>query len=673
MFFSCRTLKLTQNVPPKSIFGVQFVSTLSNLKPFNSKLSNYMRNGLVEAAEIMFDEMPHRNTVTWNAMVRGYFQNGISDKAINFYNRMPVRDIFSYNTMISGLMHCGDVKGAEKVFECMGDRDVVTWNTMISGYVNHGMMDDAVRVFNEMPEKDVVSWNLVIAGLMKIKEVDLAEHYFKEITAPDVASWTIMIKGLLNVGRIVEARQYFDSMPVRDVQAWETMMVGYLDNGYIEIAEALFHKMPNKDSSCWNEIINGLVSAGKVTDAMKLFHEMPQKHERLWNLILLCLIRNGLVREAHAFLEKYCLSDAVAWTNVIIGYFELGEVKNSIKLFESMPIRDTTAWNATIFGLGENDLMEDGARLFIRMIQEGNKPDEATFTSVFVVCSSMASLNLGNQTHALAIKAGLDDFTPVGNAIINMYFRCGSMESAFFQFSVMSCHDIISWNSIICGSAYHGKAEKSLAMFENMRLTDVKANQVTFVGVLSACSHAGLVEQGKSYFHAMKNDYSLLPLAEHYTCVVDLLGRFGLIDDALHILDQMKADGFEVPASVWGALLGACRMHKNLKVGEVAGERMLELEPSNSGMYMMLAEMFLSDGRRRDAEKMWVRMKDEGVKKQPGCSWIESKNSSHIFLSGDRTHPECFRIACVLELLYSEMGARTSTLGDSSFFDFEVS
>lgn len=631
-----------------------------------------MKNGLVEEAHNLFDRMPQRSTVTWNAMIRGCFQNGVSEKARLLYNEMPVRDIVSYNTMISGLMQCGDVKGAEEVFQLMEERDVVSWNSMISGYVSNGIVDEAVQMFYQMPVKDVVSWNLVTAGLLKINKLSLAEKLFKEMPARDVASWTIMIKGFLSAGLIVNARECFDDMPEKDLEAWNTIMVGYIDNGCVEIAEGLFHKMPQKGLNSRNELINGFVSVGRITDAMRSFNEMPQKSEKSWKLILLSIIRNGRVREAHALLEKYPFGDVVSRTNLIIGYFEMDEVKNAIKLFELTPDRDTTVWNATIFGLGETDYFEDGVKLFMRMKEEDLIQDEATFTSILVLCSNMSSLNLGEQTHALVVKEGMDAFVSVCNAIINMYFRCGSMYYALRIFSYMLCHDIISWNSVICGLAHHGYGKKALEMFENMRLRDVKPNQITFVGVLSACSHGGLVEQGKYYFQAMKTEYILLPMCEHYTCIVDLLGRFGLIDEAMSILEQMRLDRIEIPASVWGALLGACRMHKNFKLGEIAGERILDIEPSNSGVYIILAEMYLANGRRKDAERMWVRMKNEGVKKQPGCSWIELNGSSYIFLAGDRTNPQFSRVLRILELMYGEMEKGFFARGVSSYLDTEV-
>ncbi|KAK9905209.1 hypothetical protein M0R45_000404 [Rubus argutus] len=288
------------------------------------------------------------------------------------------------------------------------------------------------------------------------------------------------------------------------------------------------------------------------------------------------------------------------------------------------------------------------------MKESGPSPDKATFTSVLAICSDLSTLHLGRQTHAHIVKAGFGDIVSVSNAMVTMYARCGNMDSALLEFSFMPSRDVISWNSIICGYAHHGNGEIALEMFERMRSTDVDPNPITFLNVLSACSHAGLVDQGKYYFDMMRYTYFLQPTTEHYTCIVDLFGRFGLIDEAMSFLDKMKADGSEIPASVWGALLGACRIHKNIEVGEIAGERVLDIEPGNSGVYLILAEMYLSNGRR-DAGRIKARMKAKGVKKQPGCSWIEVNNIGYVFLSGDKSHPKCSWICNMLELLYTEI------------------
>ncbi|XP_073308895.1 uncharacterized protein [Primulina huaijiensis] len=633
-----------------------------DLKPFNSKISKFMKIGLVDEARELFDEMPRKNAVTYNAMIRGYFQNGFFESAVYLYNQMPFHDIFSYNTMICGLMCNGDVKGAEEIFERMGYQDVVTWNSMISGYVNNGLMDDAVRVFNQITLKAVVSWNLLIGGLVKIKEFRKAEELFRIMGVRDIASWTIMLKARLEAGGLVEAREFFQDMPIKDVQAWNTMINGYLKNRSVEIAEGLFQKMPEKDWTSWITMIDGLVSNGRINNALRLFNEMPQKCEKTWNSILLALVRNGLVKEAHAVLEKSPLSGVVSWTNIMKGYFDTGEVEDAMKVFELMTSRDTTVWNVAIFGLDENDRGEDGIKLFIKMKEDRLPLDEATHTSFLAICSNLPSLNLGKQIHTEAIKAGIDHFISTSNALITMYFRCGNVHSALLEFYSMACHDTISWNSVICGLAHHGQAENAIKIFEKMRLSTVKPNQITFVGVLSACSHAGLVEHGKFYFCVMRNEYFIQSTNEHYTSIVDLLGRFGHIEEALNILRQMIVHGVEVCASIWGALLGACRMHKNIAVAKICGEKILELEPYNSGVYMILGEMYLASGMKDEAEKVWVRMRNTGVKKQPGCSWVESSNGGKVFLAGDKTHPEFEKVSCVLNLIYLEMEIRVSSV-----------
>ncbi|XVF28523.1 hypothetical protein REPUB_Repub15cG0036900 [Reevesia pubescens] len=571
--------------------------------------------------------MPQKNVVTWNTMIRGYFLNGVFSKACALFHEMPERDIFTYNIVISGLMHGHDVEAARKAFEGMVCRDVVTWNAMIGGYFLNGMMNEGLKVFEEMPGKDVISWNLVIEGLVKCDKFDLAEEYFKRMSYRDVASWTIMISGLAKAGRMAEACKYFEEMPVKDVRAWNVMLEGYIGIECVDMAEIMFQEMPEKDLDSWKLLVSGLVTRRRLIDALRYFMEMPTKCCITLNSILLGLIRNGLVKEAHSLLEKQPYGNVVSWTNLIVGYFEIGEVRNAIKVFELMLIRDVTVWNVIICGLGETDCGEEGFKFFIRMKESGFSPDKATFTSILTICSNLPSLDVGKQSHAQVVKSGLNQFTAVSNALVTMYGRCGNMHSALLEFFSMPSHDIISWNSVICGFAHHGYAEKALEMFERMRLTDIKPNHITFIGVLSACSHAGLVDQGQYYFDYMKSRCSLEPTTEHYTCIVDLLGRFGLIDEAISFLNQMREDGIEVPASVWGALLGACRIHSNIEVGVIAAEKVLEIEPHNSGIYLILAEMYLSCGRREDAESIRARMEEKGVRKQHGRSWVEANNS----------------------------------------------
>ncbi|CAN1847821.1 Pentatricopeptide repeat-containing protein At4g02750 [Linum perenne] len=422
------------------------------------------------------------------------------------------------------------------------------------------------------------------------------------------------------------------------------------------MAERLFHAAEIKDSDSWKLLINGLITCGRFNDVVRLYVEAPEKCHTTWNALLQGLVENGSARTAHVLLEKLPYGDIVSWTNVIVGYFRSGELGCAIKVFHSMPSLDVTLWNVMICGLGENGHGEEGIRLFLRMKQLGVSPDKSTFTSVLTICSNLPALYLGKQVCGHVIKTGFSQTIEVCNAMITMYARCGYMSSAMSVFSSMPNYNVISWNSIICGFAHHGYGVKALEMFEEMRSSDVKPNRLTFIGVMTACSHAGLVEQGRYYFDYMKNKCSLQPTGEHYTCIVDLLGRFGLIEEATSFIDEMR----EVPVSVWGALLGACRVHRNFEVGVIAAENVLAMEPDRSGTYLILAEMYASIGRRNDAERVLDRMKNSGVKKQPGCSWIEMNDCGHVFLSGDKSHLEFCRMNQLLEILHMDVDAATN-------------
>ncbi|XP_068663782.1 pentatricopeptide repeat-containing protein At4g02750-like [Aristolochia californica] len=630
--------------------------SLSDPKALNIQITKYMRDGCVEDAHQLFEGSAHRNIVSWNSMIRGYFQNNKFNQAVLLFERMPDRDLFSYNTMIAGLMQKGDVKGAEGIFDQMPVRDIISWNSMILGYTHNSLIEEALRLFDEMPERNVISWNTIMAGLLSYGFHELAEKFFTDMPVQDVASWTAMISSLMSRGRIIEARKIFDEMPYRDVRAWNAILSGYTKNQRIEISEGLFAKMPVKDIESWIELVDGLLDYGRLADAWKYFIEMPQKNGHVWNSMLLGLIKNGFVKEAHVFFQKNPFRDIVAWTNMVIGYFEIGDVTTACKIFNMTPEKDEILWNATICGLGENDHGEEGLALFMKMkAEEYLCPDEATFTTLLNICSVLLSLEFGKQIHGHIIKAGFDCFIAVCNATITMYARCGSINLALTGFAYTSNPDIVSWNSIICGLSHHGKGREALKLFREMRFTDIKPDEVTFVGVLSACSHAGLINEGLYYFDLMKYKYFVSPTYEHYTCIVDLLGKNSLVEEAAKFIDQMRKDGIEPKSSIWGALLGACRNCRNFEIGEVAGERVLEMEPQNAGAYMILSEIYLSGGRRTDAERIWGMMKERGVKKEPGCSWIELMNRVHVFLAGDDSHADNNEVYNMLCLLITDM------------------
>eukprot|EP01018_Ginkgo_biloba_P028159 Gb_32965 [translate_table: standard] len=503
----------------------------------------------------------------------------------------------------------------------LSGRGVDSWNGIIAQYAQKGKLEDARKLFDIMPERTVVSWNVMIAGYVQNGAIENARRLFGQMSERNVVSWTVMIAGYAQNGRIEDARQLFDKMPARDVVSWNAMITGYVQNGNIEDARQLFDKMSERNVVSWNAMITGYAQNGRIENAYQLFHEMPKRN-------------------------------VVSWTTMITGYAHNSRIEDAWKLFEEMPKRNVVSWNAMISGFAQNGRSEEALKLFWQMLGEGMKPIESTFTSVLSAVASLASLQHGRQVHAHIIKREFALNSYMGNALITMSSKCGSIHDARCVFDRMSERDVVSWNAVIAGYAQHGHGKEALRLFERMQSLSIKPDEFTFIGVLSACSHAGLVDEGWHYFDAMSQDHGITPKSEHYVCMVDLLGRSGLLDKAEKLINKMP---FKPVAVVWKALLGACRIHVNMEIGKRAAEHLFELEPHNSAAYVLLSNIHAAAGRWDDVAKVRIMMKERGVKKNPGCSWIEVKNRVHVFVVEDRSHPQMERIYAMLERLARQM------------------
>eukprot|EP01018_Ginkgo_biloba_P025296 Gb_38992 [translate_table: standard] len=409
-------------------------------------------------------------------------------------------------------------------------------------------------------------------------------------------------------------------------------------------------------------------------------------------------------------------SDIFVGTALVDIYVKCGSLDFARQLFDRMYERDTLCWNAMVAGYAENGLACEALTCFKGMQLQGVKPNLFTVMSVIPACAQLSALQQGKSIHGYTIRSGIEsDF--VRTAFMDMYAKCGSIDSASQLFDKLSERDIVSWsaiiscyaqnghakealilfnkmqridtiqrnptarlktqldylgqhsasmcqyislamrnfvswNAIILGYGMHGHGEDALALFPKMQQTGMKPDHVTFIGVLSACSHAGLVDEGWQYFDCMSREYGLKPKVEHYACLVDLLGRAGHLDEAYNFV---KAMPLEPDAVVWGALLGACRIHGNTVLGEHVAEQLFELELENVGCYVLLSNIYAEAGRWDDVAKVRTLMKDRGLKKTPGCSLIEVNNRVHAFVVGDRLHPQSEQIYAMLASLAEKM------------------
>ncbi|XP_057822869.2 pentatricopeptide repeat-containing protein At4g02750 [Cryptomeria japonica] len=562
------------------------------------------------------------------------------------------KDLVSWNSKITQYAKSKRIEDAREVFDKMPERDVVSWTAMIAGYAQDGHLDDACQLFNEMPERDVVAWNAMVAGYAQNGRIEDARELFDDMPQRNVASWNAMVAGYVQNGRIEDARQLFDIMPERNVISWTVMVAGYVQERRMEDSQKLFDVMPARNAVSWTAMVNGYASDGRVEHARKLFDRMPRRDVVSWNAMIAAYAQKGDMEEAHRLFDKMPERNLVSWNSMISGYSHSGRLEDARQVFDRMPERNMVSWTSMIAGYAQDGNGEDALNVFNKMQHAGMKPDQMTFASVVNACACIAALQQGRQVHQYVIKIGFESDIYVGNTLITMYAKCGRLDDARHTFDKMHKQDAVSWNSMITGYAQHGHGKEAIRLFERMHQVGMKADHITFVSVLSACSHAGLVLEGYHYFDLMSRDFHITPRAEHYACMVDLLGRSGLLDKAKDLIDRMP---IEPTAAVWGSLLSACRTHMNLELGKYAAEHLFELVPEMAAPYVLLANMYGVARRWEDVAKIRTLMKDRGVKKKPGISWIMTKNKVHIFVAEDRSHPQTEEIYVMLFALSRKM------------------
>lgn len=410
---------------------------------------------------------------------------------------------------------------------------------------------------------------------------------------------------------------------------------------------------------CYNAMISGYVLNSEVYDAVILVDEM-RRFTVCYNAVTMLGLIPGCESPVHLSLGM-CLhccivkcgldGDTSIGNCLLTMYVKCGSVEMARRLFDGIRNKGLITWNAMISGYAQNGLASQVLDLYKKMEVHRINPDAVTYVGVLSSCANLGAQTVGNEIERRIQTTGLNSNSFLKNALINMHVRCGNLLKARKIFESMSPKTLVSWTAMISGYGVHGQGELAVKLFDEMICSGIKPDRTAFVCVLSACSHAGLTDKGFKYFRAMKNDYNLIPGPEHYSCMVDLLGRIGKLNEALKLIESMpiQADG-----AVWGALLGACKIHKNVSLAEIAFHRVIELEPENIGYYVLLSNIYSDAGNVEGLVKVRVLMREWKLKKQPGYSYVEAKGMIDLFVAADRSHPrtdEIYRILSNLECL----------------------
>jgi len=601
----------------------------------------HAKGGHLDYARQVFGEIPQPDSVSWTTMIVGYNDLGLFNSAINTFLRMVSSGIsptqFTFTNVLASCSASKALNIGKKVHSFvvkLGLSGVVpVANSLLNMYAKCGDSVKAKFVFERMRLKDRSTFNTMISMHMQFGQLDLAFSLFDQISDPDIVSWNSIITGYCHQGYDIKALETFSSM---------------LNSSSLK---------PDKFT------LASVLSACANLESLKLGKQIHAHIVRVdidiagavGNALISMYAKSGAVQIARRIVQRTGTSslNVIAFTSLLDGYVKIGDLNPAREIFDSLKCPDVVAWTAMIVGYAQNGLISNALALFRSMIREGPKPNNYTLAALLSVFSSLASLDHGKQLHAVAIRLEEASSISVGNALITMYSRSGSIKDARKIFNqICSYRDTLTWTSMILALAQHGLGNVAIELFEKMLKINLKPDHITYVSVLSACTHVGLVEQGKIYFNLMKNVHNIEPTSSHYACMIDLLGRAGLLEEAYNFIRNMP---IEPDVVAWGSLLSSCRVHKNVDLAKVAAEKLLHIDPKNSGAYSALANTLSACGKWEDAAKVRKSMKDRAVKKEQGFSWVQIQNKVHTFGVDDARHPQRDAIYRMISKIWNEI------------------
>ncbi|GMN38157.1 hypothetical protein TIFTF001_007388 [Ficus carica] len=485
---------------------------------------------------------------------------------------------------------------------------------------------------------------LAFCALADAGDIRYAHLLFTQIENPNTYMWNTMIRGYAQAQAPLMGLSFFRDM-ARGCVEMDGLSFVYSLKACEQIPRFL-----EGNSVTMIAMLSVCGGKGDIRMGKRIYDYIITENVHcslnLINATLDMFIKCGCLIEARKIFAEMKTRDVFSWTSMVNGYAKCGELDSAREFFEGMPEKNAISWNAMIAGYSQNNQPKEAVKLFHDMTKAGLVPTEHTLVCVLSACGQLGCRDLGRRIHHHHInRKGTQLSVILSNALVDMYAKCGSIDSAASLFIEMSDRNLVSWNTMIAGYASHGYAKQALILFEQMKRTELEPDCITFVAVLSACSHGGLVSEGKEHFKCMVKDYGIEPKGEHYACMIDLLGRIGLLEEAYDLIRNMPM----VPSeSAWGALLNACRMHGNVELAKLSAQKVLELDPQDSGIYVLLANAFANDKRWADVRMVRSMMREQGVKKSPGRSLIEIEGEFHEFLAGDESHPQSKKIYEVL-------------------------
>ncbi|OMO98403.1 hypothetical protein COLO4_13943 [Corchorus olitorius] len=626
----------------------------STLHQLTTKIVSLSKSGLITSARKLFDEMPQKDSITWNAMLSSYSQLGLHDNTLSLFHQMRFTnekpDHFTFTSTLNACSGIGSLRNgtkihaliiafgyqsslpvnnslidmygkclapssARKVFEEMDQvqRNEVTWCSLLFAYVNSGQFNLAFETFYGMPNRVLVAWNIMISGFAQHGQVEACINLFKDMRknlycCPD--QWTL--SSLMSL--CTESLEYACGCAVHGF---------IIKSGWSSAVETK------------NSVLSFYAKLGSMDVAMKEF-------------------------ESAGFLSQ------VSWNVMIDGYMKMGNTYEALKVFQHIPEKNVISWTCMIAGYTRNGEGQKALSFFVQMVRSCIVPDDFALGAALHACSSLAVLGYGKMVHACVIQYGFLAYVYVGNSLVNMYAKCGDIKGSSCAFTDILEKDLVSWNAMLFGFGMHGLSSQALKLYDDMVAHGMKPDKVTFIGLLMTCSHAGLIDKGHLFFDLMSSLYGLTYERDHVACMVDMLGRGGYLAEAKELVNKYSVkDTAEANNSSHEALLRACSIHGDVETGISIGDGLGILEAQKDMGYVLLSNLYCASGQWKEAEIVRKAMVDQGINKMPGYSWIEVKNKVAVFVAGGLSDPYMEELCKILNSLQLEMR-------NQSFTKFEV-
>ncbi|XP_004516409.1 pentatricopeptide repeat-containing protein At4g01030, mitochondrial [Cicer arietinum] len=635
----------------------------------------------IDKANQVFHETLYQEDFLWNTIVMANLRSERWEKALELFCRMQRASAkITIGTIVKMLQACGKLrainegkqihgyalrfgllsntlvcnsiismysrnsrhKQARSVFDSMEDRNLSSWNSIISSYAVDGCSNYALdNIVKEMESSnikpDIITWNSVLSGYLLRGSFEMVLTSFRSLRSagfkPDSCSVTSALQAIIELGLFKlgkEIHGYIMRSNLNyDVYVCTSLVDMYVKNDCLDKAKAVFNHAKNKNNYAWNSLISGYSFKGMFGDATKLLSQM---------------------------VEEGTTPDLVTWNGLVSGYSMRGHIEEASAIIARIKSSGITpnvvSWTALISGCSQNEKYIDALKIFSQMQEENVKPNSTTVCSLLCACAGSSLLKKGEEIHCFSMKLGFVDDIYIATALIDMYCKAGKLKVAHNVFNKIQQKTLPCWNCMMMGYAIHGYGEEVTILYEKMCEKCIRPDAITFTALLSGCKNSGLVEEGWKYFDSMQEDYNIVPTIEHYCCMVDLLGKFGFLDEAWDFIKTMR---IKPDASIWGALLASCRIHKNIQLAEIAARMLFKMEPYNSANYVLMMNLYSSLNRWDDVERLQRLMTGLEMKSPPVWSWTQVNQTIHVFSTEGKPHTEEGRIYFELYQLISEI------------------